>query len=239
MRQLFVRFICTVSAYAFVLCGQVAIAGDLEVAEAARDRKDYAKALALFRKAAADGDAVAQFKLGGMVARGEGIKADVAEAVGLLTQSAKQGYAPAQNSLGVRYEKGVGVERDLVRAATLYQQASEQRYGLAQGNLADCYAQGLGVTRDMVLAHVWSNLATVNGEVRAARKRLAMERAFTPSQRSEADTSLGIMFSRGRGVEKDAMRAAALFQKAAERGYPLAQFELAESYDKGSGFGQD
>jgi len=61
MRLPFVKFLCPALAFACALGSQVAIAGDLEDAEAARDRKDYVKAVSLFRKAASDGDAVAQF----------------------------------------------------------------------------------------------------------------------------------------------------------------------------------
>ena len=220
------------------LCFSVS-AGDIEDADKAYARKDYSRAITLYRKAAAQGDAIAQFKLGGMYARSEGVPQNHREAVSWFTQAAAKGYAPAQNSLGVRFKKGQGVMQNSARAAALYREAAEQRFGLAQDNLSDLYANGLGVSKDIVLAHVWSSLASANGEGRALKKRLAMERAMNRTQITEASTHLGTMFARGRGVAQDVRRAARYFQEAAARGYVVAQYELAECYDKGNGVTQD
>ena len=232
-RQLFIPF-----AIMYAIAGTLA-AADIKEAEKAYARKDFAHALTLFRKAATAGDAAAKFNIGTMYAKGQGVAQNYAEAVAWFLQSATQGYAPAQNSLGVRYEKGQGVTQDLARAAALYREASEQRLGLAQNNLSDLFAKGLGVTQDYVLAHVWSALASANGEAGAARKRAVMERAMTQEQLAEATTLLGTMVLRGRGVAQNAKRAAQLFQNAAALGYIAAQFELAECYDKGNGVAQD
>ena len=225
----------------FVLaCATVtAHAGDLADAEKAFARKDFTQALALFGKAAANGDATAQFNLATMHVRGQGTPQNYPAAVALFMQSATQGYAPAQNSLGVRYEKGQGVAQDPSRAAVLYREAAEQRFGLAQDNLSDLFAKGLGVRQDLVLAYVWSSLASANGEAGAAPKRPAMERTMKREQLSEAITHLGTMFQRGRGVAQDAKRAVGYFQQAAAQGLVVAQFELAECYDKGDGVTQD
>jgi uncharacterized protein len=225
----------TLIALAFAFANFSALAGDLEDAEKAYARKDFAQAIALYRKAATQGDAAAQFNLGTMYAKGQGIAQNYQEAAALFLQSATQGYALAQNSLGVRYEKGQGVAQNPARAAALYREAAEQRFGLAQDNLSDLFAKGLGVTQDLVLAHVWSSLASANGESGAAKKRGVMERTMTQEQIAEATTHLGTMFARGRGVAQNARRAAQYFQNAAALGQPVAQFELAECYDKGSG----
>ena len=214
-------------------------AGDTEDADKAHARKDYAQAMTLYRKAAGQGDPVAEFKLGGMYTRGEGTAQNHREAVTWFTQAAAKGYAPAQNSLGVRFEKGQGVAQNTARAAALYREAAEQRFALAQDNLSDLYANGLGVPKDIVLAHVWSSLASANGQGRALKKRVAMERTMTPVQLTEASTHLGTMFARGRAVAQDVKRAARYFFAAANQGYVVAQFELAECYDKGNGVTQD
>ena len=221
------------------LAGTSAIAGDLDDAAKAYSRKDFANAAALYRKAATRGDATAQFKLGTMFAKGQGGPQDYREAASWFLKSAAQGYALAQNSLGVRYERGQGLPQDPARAAALYREAAEQHLGLAQDNLSDLYAKGLGVTQDVVLAHVWSSLATANGEPGAAKKRAMFERTMTREQLSESTTHLGLLMLRGRGVAQDEKRAAQYLQKAAAQGYVVAQFELAECYDKGTGVVQD
>ena len=235
MIQLIVRPLLLITAIASF----PANAGDLEDAEKAYARKDFTQALTLLRKAAARGDAAAQFNLGTMFAKGNGVPQNYQEAATLFLQSATQGYALAQNSLGVRYEKGQGVPQNLPRAAQLYREAAEQRLGLAQDNLSDLFAKGFGVDQDLVLAHVWSSLASANAEAGAARKRALIERLMTREQLAEATTHLGTMFARGRGVAQDARRAVQYFQKAALQGHAVAQFELAECYDKGNGVAQD
>ena len=233
---LYLRLVAVVAGAC--ICFSVS-AGNIEDADKAYARKDYVQAISLYRKAAAEGDAIAQFKLGGMYARREGVAQNQREAVSWFTKAAAKGYAPAQNSLGVRFAKGQGVVQNSARAAALYREAAEQRFGLAQDNLSDLYANGLGVSRDIVLAHVWSGLASANGDGRALKKRLAIERAMNPTQITEASTHLGTMFARGHGVAQDVKRAARYFQEAAARGYVVAQFELAECYDKGNGLTKD
>ena len=41
--------------------------------------------------------------------------------------------------------------------------SSEQRYALAQYNLGRLYYLGNGVKENMVYAHMWVNLASLNG----------------------------------------------------------------------------
>ena len=63
---------------ALVLCVpvQIAFAGDLEDAQSAYKRGDHQTAHRLFRKAAEQGNAVAQLNLGGMYEEGEGVAQD-------------------------------------------------------------------------------------------------------------------------------------------------------------------
>ena len=59
-------------------------AGALEFGDGVE--KNYAEALKWWRKAAEQGDAEAQFNLGGMYQRGEGAEKDYAEAVKALSE---------------------------------------------------------------------------------------------------------------------------------------------------------
>ena len=61
------------------------------------------------RKAAEQGNAEAQFNLGGMYANGLGVPEDQAEAAKWYRKAAEQGHAEAQCSLGVMYQFGRGV----------------------------------------------------------------------------------------------------------------------------------
>ncbi len=78
------------------------------------------------RKAAEEGDAVGQFRLGREYENGKGVAKDEEEAVKWYRKSAEQGYAKAQTSLGRMYSNGKGVKRDLVEATKWYRKAAEQ-----------------------------------------------------------------------------------------------------------------
>jgi TPR repeat protein len=69
-----------------------------------------------FRKAADQGDAVAQFLLGDQYAKGEGVSQDYAEAMTWFRKAAEQGRPVAKLYLGVMYAEGRGVPQDYVRA---------------------------------------------------------------------------------------------------------------------------
>lgn len=62
--------------------------------------RDYQKALALFRNAAEQGNAVAQGDLGLMYLKGLGVSSDPAEAAKWFEAAAAQGNDWAQNELG-------------------------------------------------------------------------------------------------------------------------------------------
>ncbi len=62
--------------------------------------RNYSRAIALYCKAARQGDANAQFKLGWMYANGRGVPRDDALALGLFDLAAKQGHSFAQQMMG-------------------------------------------------------------------------------------------------------------------------------------------
>jgi TPR repeat protein len=84
------RAAVTVSLMLVAIAGAV-VAGPIEDGEAARDRKDYATALRLFRSLAEQGDPTAQEHLGVMYENGQGLPQDYAEAVLWYRRAVGQG----------------------------------------------------------------------------------------------------------------------------------------------------
>jgi len=78
--------------------------------------KDYQEAIWWFKLSADQGYAQAQYNLGLMHNRGEGVPRDDKEAVKWYRLSAQQRVAGAQSNLGLMYEKGLGVEQDYIEA---------------------------------------------------------------------------------------------------------------------------
>ena len=91
----------------------------LGIAEAQRDygnvfseKKDYSEAMRWYRKAAEQGHADAQLKIGFLYHNGLGVEQDYSEAMKWCRKAAEQGYANAQNGMGLLYQNGFGVEQD-------------------------------------------------------------------------------------------------------------------------------
>lgn len=90
--------------------------------------KNYPVAARWFRRAADQGHAAAQYKLGGMVFAGRGLPQDDRLAVHWWRLAAEQGHAECQNNLGALFANGRGVPQDRVFAYAL------QALALANGN---------------------------------------------------------------------------------------------------------
>jgi len=108
------RFLFAV--FLVVAWATVAVAASLQEAEFAYDRGDYTQAARLFRPLAEQGIASAQFNLGMMYARGQGVPQDYLAALKSYRRAAEQGNASAQNNLGLMYERGRGVRQDFILA---------------------------------------------------------------------------------------------------------------------------
>jgi TPR repeat protein len=93
-----------------------AAADPLEEAEFIYDRGDHTKAARLFRPLAEQGIASAQFNLGVMYAKGQGVPQDYQAAIQWFHKAAEQGHPSAQDNLGLMYERGRGARQDLILA---------------------------------------------------------------------------------------------------------------------------
>jgi TPR repeat protein len=152
-----------------------------------------AEAFSWYRKAAGQGFAPAQYRLGWMhevnpYTTVAGVVQDYAEAAKWYRKASDQGYAPAQFSLGTMYDKGEGVPQDYVEAINLYRKAADQGLYLAQFNLGLKYEKGQGVARDFTEATKWFRKAADQGD---------------PS----AQFSLGMKFNSAQGVPQDYVQA--------------------------------
>jgi TPR repeat protein len=120
--------VCAVAALS-----ATAMAASLEDGNTAYVRGDYPNALEIYRALTEENDQRAEFNLGVMYEKGQGVLQDFAEAASWYLKAADQGYVWAQNNLGVLYQYGRGVPQDLVQAhmwfnlAATYAPASEAR----------------------------------------------------------------------------------------------------------------
>jgi TPR repeat protein len=138
------------------------------------------------RKAAEEGDASAQNRLGLLYDEGVGVPQGYRQAKEWFEKAAKQGHAGAQLNLGTLYLQGAGAPQSAQMAVFWFSRAAEQGDVLAFAKLGWMYAQGRGVRQDFIQAHMWYNLSAAQGEPRAAEARDALATQMTPAQIAEA-----------------------------------------------------
>jgi TPR repeat protein len=120
--------VCAVAALS-----AAAMAASLEDGDAAYVRRDYPTALQIFRALTEENDPRAEFNLGVMYEKGQGLLQDFEQAASWYRKAADRGYVWAQNNLGVLYQYGRGVPQDFVQAhmwfnlAATYAPASEAK----------------------------------------------------------------------------------------------------------------
>jgi len=116
------------------------------------------------RKAAEQGLAKAQLKLGSMYYDGDGVPQDYLEAEKWWRKVAEQGLSIAQYNLGFMYANGEGVAKDGAEAVKWYRKAAEQGDGLALYSLGVMYAEGGdGLPQDAAEAVKWYRKAAEQG----------------------------------------------------------------------------
>ena len=86
----------------------------------------YATALREWRPLAEQGNAKAQYNLGLMYRKGQGVPQDDAQALQWWRKAAEQGNAGAQNNIGFMYYNGRGVPEDDAQAHMWFNLASSR-----------------------------------------------------------------------------------------------------------------
>lgn len=152
-------------------------------------RESYTKAVAWYLKAAEQGYAVAQYKLGHLYIVGrEGVPRDYKKAFAWYHKAASQGNVDAQGELGSMYDHAEGVPQDYKQAVYWWRKAAEQGDGYAQFQLGRMYRDGHGVERDMVIAYMLFDLAAAGGDSSSGDFRTKLMSEMTPRQIDEGRT---------------------------------------------------
>jgi TPR repeat protein len=139
-------------------------------------------------KAAEQGLADAQFQLGYMYERGEGVPKDETESAKWYRKAAEQGVAMAQYRLGLKYRLGYGVPEDYAEAAKWCRKAAEQGFAGAQWMLGGIYVDGEGVPEDDIEGYAWFSVAATNGYAGTDKLLLrAIKADLTPEQLTAAE----------------------------------------------------
>jgi TPR repeat protein len=136
----------------------MSVSQDFQKGVDAYDTGDYSLALDEFTPLAEQGDASAQYNLGEMYRRGDGVPQDFATAMKWYTLAAEQGNASAQYTLGLMYYNGQGVPQDYVYAQMWWniaassgnKKASENRDLVAKEMIPPQLAEAQRLARECV-----------------------------------------------------------------------------------------
>ncbi len=119
-------------------------------------KKNPAEVYKLWTKAAAQNSANAQFGLGLMHAKGEGIAANTAEALTWFTKAAALNHTEALCELGVLNETGQwGLPVNLVESIKHYTQAAKLGNPRGMYLMGLAYYNGKGITKNMQTCRTW------------------------------------------------------------------------------------
>ena len=108
----------------FALGTNITFAQDYNKGLKAAQAGNYAKAFTEWKPLADQGHDQAQFNIGLMYAKGQGVAVDNFKALKWMRLSAEQGYSDSHHFLGLMYEHGKAVLRDSVRSHMWYNIAS-------------------------------------------------------------------------------------------------------------------
>jgi tetratricopeptide (TPR) repeat protein len=125
----------------------------------------YKEAIAHWEKAAAQGDAYANYRLGVEYLDAGIVPRDVQKAAAFQKRAADLGDPRGMFELATLYEYGQGVEQSDEQAAKYYLMAAERGLAEAQHNIATMYETGTGVERDLIQAYKFYGLAREQGFV--------------------------------------------------------------------------
>lgn len=192
----------------FWVAAEIFLAPSTSEGDKAYREGNYQVAMVVYQKAADQGQAYAQYKLGVLYSNGLGVAQDHVAARAWYEKAAKQGNAAAQDNLGVLYHNGQGGLQDDVYARYLFREAATQGYAGAQNNLGLLYLKGLGGPQDNAYAR--------------ALFRKAAEQGYATAQ-----YNLGRLYENGQGGAQDHSEARVWYSKAADQGHVDAKARLA------------
>jgi len=152
----------------------------------------------LYKKAAEQGIAEAQYELGKMYYDGEGTVQNYNVAFKWFEKAAKKGHVDAQFNVGLMCYDGKGIHKNYTKAFEWFKKSADQGLAKAQYNLGAIYYKGEGTTKNYKKAFEWTKKAANQGH-------------------APAQYNLGIMYYIGKGTTKNDQKAIKWFTNAVEQ----------------------
>jgi localization factor PodJL len=146
-------------------------------------------AVKFLSQAADKGQAVAQYRLGTMYERGQGVAADSAKAIHFYEMAANQGNRKAMHNLAVAYASGPVAKRNMTESARWFAKAAALGLSDSQFNLAVLYERGEGVPQSLIDAYKWYAIAAATGDAEAKARLAVLDTQINATDRAAASKS--------------------------------------------------
>ncbi|HET6378116.1 MAG TPA: tetratricopeptide repeat protein [Methylocella sp.] len=151
--------------------------------------RNYELAAQWFGKAAMQGHAIAEFRLGSLYERGLGVARDLQRARELYQRAAEKGNVRAMHNLGVLAAEGPDGKPNYASAALWFGKAADFGIRDSQYNVAVLLARGLGVPKDLLKSYTWFAVVAASGDADAARRRDEIAARLTTSELASASAA--------------------------------------------------
>jgi localization factor PodJL len=155
-------------------------------------------------QAAEKGQAVAQYRLGTLYERGQGVAVDPAKASHWYELSAAQGNRKAMHNLAVFYAS----KKDMANAARWFAKAASLGLSDSEFNLAVLYERGDGVPQSLVDAFKWYSIAATAGDIESKARVGVLQTQLNDADKAAATKEIDVFrplpFDHGANVPPEA-----------------------------------
>jgi uncharacterized protein len=182
--------------------------------------QDFADALPILQKVAADGDPMAMDYLGVLYQTGNGVPQDFRQAREWFQKAAEAGDPAGVTNLGAIYGNGEGTPEDYGKAFGCSLKGAEAGTPVAMTNLGLLLKNAFAGSKDSQKAYGWFQKAAASGQT------IAM-------------TNLGLLYESGKDLPQDYTKARQWYRKAADAGNAIAMTLLGLLQENGKGGPQD
>jgi localization factor PodJL len=146
-------------------------------------------AVKFLSEAAEKGQAVAQYRLGTLYERGQGVAADPVKAAHWYEMAANQGNRKAMHNLAVSYASGAAGKKNMAEAARWFAKAAALGLSDSQFNLAVLYERGDGVPQSLLDAFKWYSIAANTGDSESKQRMSVLQTQLSDADKAAANKS--------------------------------------------------
>lgn len=225
-------------------------------ASASNADENYVRALTIYEKECADGDAKSCYEVGDIYQHGKGVDSSPIKAGEFYQKACDSGIAAGCTDLGFLHSRGLGFEKNYEKAYDFYSQGCRGGHARGCGNVGFLYRNGYGIKQDLSKAAAYYGKACDGGFAKTCyylgnmyQGGKGVEQDNTKAARSHQQacdlghaggcTDIGYLYENGFGVEKDYTKSFRFYRKGCDGGNAVGCFNLGDSHEYGRGVAKD